>query len=65
VQGVRERRDQPRATDALERLERAAREPDENLMPYLLEAARAEATEGEMVEALQRVFGTYTESPAF
>jgi methylmalonyl-CoA mutase N-terminal domain/subunit len=65
VRAARERRDQPRADDALERLQRAAREPDVNLMPYLLEAARAEATEGEMVETLQRVFGTYTESPAF
>jgi methylmalonyl-CoA mutase N-terminal domain/subunit len=34
-------------------------------MPYLLEAARCDATEGEMVQALQHVFGTYTESPAF
>src|SRR5436305_135462 len=39
VQAVRERRDAPRADDALERLERAAREPDVNLMPYLIEAA--------------------------
>jgi methylmalonyl-CoA mutase N-terminal domain/subunit len=65
VRAVRERRDGPRAGDALELLERAASEPDANLMPYLIEAARAEATEGEMVQALQRVFGTYTESPAF
>jgi methylmalonyl-CoA mutase N-terminal domain/subunit len=65
VQAVRGRRDSERAIAALELLERAARDPDENLMPYLLEAARAEATEGEMVQALQRVFGTYTESPAF
>jgi methylmalonyl-CoA mutase N-terminal domain/subunit len=34
-------------------------------MPHLLEAARVEATEGEIVQALQKVFGTYTESPAF
>jgi methylmalonyl-CoA mutase N-terminal domain/subunit len=65
VRAVRERRDGERATAVLERLERAARDPEENLMPHLLEAARAEATEGEMVQALQRVFGTYTESPAF
>jgi methylmalonyl-CoA mutase, N-terminal domain len=65
IRVVRERRDAGRANDALELLERAARDPDENLMPYLLEAAQAEATEGEMVQALQRVFGTYTESPAF
>jgi methylmalonyl-CoA mutase, N-terminal domain len=65
LQAARARRDSERAEAALELLERAARERDENLMPYLIEAARAEATEGEMVLALQRVFGTYTESPAF
>jgi methylmalonyl-CoA mutase N-terminal domain/subunit len=65
VRAARERRDSERATASLELLERAARDPSANLMPYLLEAARAEATEGEMVQTLQRVFGTYTESPAF
>jgi methylmalonyl-CoA mutase, N-terminal domain len=65
VRQARERRDSERATAALETLERAARDPGENLMPHLLGAARAEVTEGEMVQALQRVFGTYTESPVF
>jgi methylmalonyl-CoA mutase N-terminal domain/subunit len=65
TRAVRERRDSDRAGQTLECLEQAARDPDENLMPYLLECARAEATEGEMVEALQRVFGTYRELPAF
>jgi methylmalonyl-CoA mutase N-terminal domain/subunit len=34
-------------------------------MPYFLDCARARASEGEMVAALQEVFGTYTESPIF
>jgi methylmalonyl-CoA mutase N-terminal domain/subunit len=34
-------------------------------MPHLIECARALATEGEIVEALQTVFGTYTETPVF
>jgi methylmalonyl-CoA mutase N-terminal domain/subunit len=34
-------------------------------MPPIVEAARAGATEGEMIEALQEVFGTYAESPVF
>ena len=46
-------------------LENAARDPRANLMPHLVQAARADATEGEMVQALQAVFGTYTETPAF
>ena len=38
---------------------------DANLMPHLLECARAHATEGEIVEALQAVWGSYTEVPVF
>ena len=34
-------------------------------MPPLIECARATAREGEMVDALQEVFGTYSESPVF
>jgi methylmalonyl-CoA mutase N-terminal domain/subunit len=55
---------EPLAT-ALTALENAARDPHANLMPLLLDAVRAEASEGEMVHALQRVFGTYREAPAF
>jgi methylmalonyl-CoA mutase N-terminal domain/subunit len=65
LRALRDRRDSERVTAALDRLEQAAPDPNQNLMPHLLEAARAEATEGEMVQTLQKVFGTYTESPAF
>jgi methylmalonyl-CoA mutase N-terminal domain/subunit len=34
-------------------------------MPPLLDAARAHATEGEIIGALQEVFGSYTETPVF
>ena len=34
-------------------------------MPALLDAARARATEGEIVIALQDVWGAYTETPVF
>ncbi len=50
---------------ALTSLKTAAARESENLMPTLLDAARAHATEGEIVEALQEVFGTYTETPVF
>jgi methylmalonyl-CoA mutase N-terminal domain/subunit len=43
---------------------RAAR-ADANLMPALMDAARAHASEGEIVSALQGVFGTYRETPVF
>ncbi len=65
VREVRSRRDPAAAERSLAALEHAAREEGTNLMPLLVEAARAEVTEGEMVQALQRVFGTYSEAPAF
>jgi methylmalonyl-CoA mutase, N-terminal domain len=65
VREVRERRASDRVARALAAIREAAPDPDENLMPYLLEAARADATEGEMVQSLQEVFGTYAETPAF
>jgi len=34
-------------------------------MPHLLGCARVHASEGEIVEALQEVFGSYTETPVF
>ena len=38
---------------------------DENLMPALIEAARASVSEGEIVHALQQVWGGYRETPVF
>ncbi|HEY6145808.1 MAG TPA: methylmalonyl-CoA mutase family protein, partial [Solirubrobacterales bacterium] len=49
---------------ALTELKRAAA-GEGNLMPPIVEAARTQATEGEMIAAMQEVFGTYTESPVF
>jgi methylmalonyl-CoA mutase N-terminal domain/subunit len=65
VHVLRERRDADHATRALDALVEAARDPNENLMPLLIEAARADLTEGEMVSALQTVFGSYREAPVF
>jgi methylmalonyl-CoA mutase N-terminal domain/subunit len=65
VRGVRARRDGAAVERELAELARTAARPDANLMPNLLECARVHATEGEMVQALQRVFGTYTEMPVF
>jgi methylmalonyl-CoA mutase N-terminal domain/subunit len=61
---TRARRDGAAVEGALAELKRAAA-GDANLMPPIVEAARAGATEGEMIEALQEVFGTYAESPVF
>ena len=44
---------------------KAAAAGDGNLMPPIIEAARARVTEGEMVAAMQEIFGTYREAPVF
>jgi methylmalonyl-CoA mutase N-terminal domain/subunit len=64
LQATRARRDGAVVETALAELKRVAAS-EENLMPPIIEAARARATEGEMIAALQEVFGTYTESPVF
>jgi methylmalonyl-CoA mutase N-terminal domain/subunit len=65
VQAVRARRDGAAVDATLARLKQAAARADENLMEHLLDAARAHATEGEIVRALQDVWGDYTETPVF
>jgi methylmalonyl-CoA mutase, N-terminal domain len=64
VQAVRARRDAAAVETALAELREAAA-ADRNLMDPLLDAARTHATEGEIVESLQQVFGSYTETPVF
>ncbi|MGH2952695.1 MAG: acyl-CoA mutase large subunit family protein [Solirubrobacterales bacterium] len=61
---TRARRDSPRVEATLAALKQAAA-TDVNLMPAILDAARARASEGEMVAAMQEVFGTFTEQPQF
>ena len=64
LRAVRAKRDGEAAGSALSRL-RGAAETDENLIPMLVECARAYCTEGEIIGALRDVFGEYTESPQF
>jgi methylmalonyl-CoA mutase, N-terminal domain len=61
---VRANRSAAAVAEALERVASDARHPDRNLMPALLGAVRAYATEGEMVEALAGVFGRWREDPS-
>jgi len=62
VQEVRRKRDQARCANAIDQIRKAAGSTDENVMPYILDAVRAYATEGEIMGALVEVFGLYTES---
>jgi methylmalonyl-CoA mutase N-terminal domain/subunit len=65
VQGVRARRDAATAEATLAALKQGAATERLNLMPLLLDCARASASEGEIVQALQAVWGDYREVPVF
>jgi methylmalonyl-CoA mutase N-terminal domain/subunit len=65
VQAVRARREGVAVEASLAALREAAARPEHNLMDDLLACARAHATEGEIVAALQDVWGSYTEVPVF
>lgn len=62
---TRSGRDSAALEAALAALRSGAANDGVNLMPPIIECARAGATEGEMVIALQEVFGTYTETPVY
>ena len=63
VQAVRARRNPERCRAAVDAVERAARGSD-NLVPPIIEAVEAEATLGEVTDALRRVFGEYRDTTA-
>jgi methylmalonyl-CoA mutase N-terminal domain/subunit len=60
LQKLRRERDNGRLGQALDHL-RLACQGTENTMPHLLEAVRAYATLGEIIDVLKAVFGIYTE----
>src|SRR5205814_4953803 len=64
LESLRAARDGAATEAALKRLNEAAR-TDENLIPLIVDAVRADATEGEIVGALKDVFGEYREAPRF
>jgi methylmalonyl-CoA mutase, N-terminal domain len=65
LQAARARRDGAAVEATLAALRADAAHERRNLMPALLACTRAHATEGEMVRALQDVWGSYRESPVF
>jgi len=56
---VRSSRDQLAATEALNKVEEAAR-TDENVMPHIIRAVEGHVTLGEISDTLRAVFGEYT-----
>jgi methylmalonyl-CoA mutase N-terminal domain/subunit len=64
LQAVRATRDGEAVQRLMAQISEAAA-GETNLMPLLVQAARAHASEGEIVQALQKVWGDYREQPAF
>jgi methylmalonyl-CoA mutase N-terminal domain/subunit len=64
VRKVRETRDNIVCSNRLEALRKAA-EGNDNLIPLILDAVRAYATEGEIIQVFREVFGVYKEKPIF
>jgi methylmalonyl-CoA mutase, N-terminal domain len=64
LRAVRDDRSQDAVDAALASLQRAAA-TDENVMPHLVECARAYTSEGEICDALRSVWGVYRETPVF
>ena len=60
---VKADRDAAAVRRVLDRVRTDAADPTVNLMPALIEAVQAYATEGEIMAALADEFGTYTETP--
>ncbi|HEU0337528.1 MAG TPA: methylmalonyl-CoA mutase family protein [Gaiellaceae bacterium] len=65
LQALRARRDTALVERSLAELKQAAADPGRNLMPPIVDAARAYVTLGEMCDALRDVWGTWTETPVF
>ena len=65
VQALRARRDPAAVERELARLTEGAARDDVNLMPIIVDAARAYVTMGEMCDALRSVWGVWRETPVF
>jgi methylmalonyl-CoA mutase N-terminal domain/subunit len=65
LNAARAKRDGAAVERTLAALREHAAHADRNLMEPLLDCARAHASEGEIIESLQQVFGDYRETPVF
>ena len=63
LEQIKHDRDDEALRTSLEAVTAAAREPDANLMPVILGAVESYATVGEVIGALETVFGRWTEDP--
>ena len=64
LESLKQERDSGRVGQALDRL-RIAAAGTENTMPFILDAVRAYATLGEIINVMREVFGTYEEPTSY
>lgn len=62
LEKVKSQRDQSRVESALNRIKESSRDPEENTMPSFIEAAKERASVGEIMAALEEVFGIWREN---
>jgi methylmalonyl-CoA mutase N-terminal domain/subunit len=65
LRALRATRDSAAVERQLARLREDAAVPDRNLMPAIVDAARAHVTMGEMCDAFRQVWGVWRETPVF
>ena len=61
LQTVKADRNQKQVEEALTAVTEAASDPAQNLMPVIIDAVKTYATEEEIANAMEKVFGTYVE----
>jgi methylmalonyl-CoA mutase, N-terminal domain len=59
LKNFRESRDTSKFEHALSSLQKAAEQPDKNLMPYIVEAVKNRATLGEIGNSLKAIYGVF------
>jgi methylmalonyl-CoA mutase N-terminal domain/subunit len=59
---IKAERDNSLVSSELKKIESAARKEDENLIPYFIDAVKAQVTLGEICGVLKNVFGEYEEA---
>ena len=64
LEQLRKNRDSSKVDTILQSITKASKEGD-NLFPFVLEAVRADATLGEIMQAMKEVFGTYSAPSGF
>jgi methylmalonyl-CoA mutase N-terminal domain/subunit len=65
LKDFKKNRDTIKTSAALSRLQKAAEDPDENLMPHIINAVTSNVTLGEISSVFKEVFGIFEPKIAF